>query len=157
MNMVKRYRAVVGAMAGVALLSLAACGSSAKAQSASDLIQAIEANAERTVSLGSVYGAGAAFDRAVNVCPYMDSREVEETLGFAWVGAARLALEDESKGSLLLLQGERVNAIVPLARTEIDLCTAPAEILTVITPQQSLEFARGAEADGATGWTMKHG
>lgn len=156
MNVVKRYRAVVGVMAGVVLLSLAACATDAKEYSATDLIHAIEASAERSVSLGSVYTEDAAFDRAVNICPYMDAREVEQALGFAWVGTAKLALDDESRGSILLVQGDRVNAIIPLVRTEIDLCTAPAEPLIEITAQQSLKFARGAEAGGATGWTMKH-
>lgn len=157
MNMSMKHRAVAGAMAGVVLLSMVACGTGAKEQSATALMQAIEANPERSVSLGSVYGEGATFDRAVNLCPYMSVEEVEQALGFTWKGASRLALEDESKGNILLVEGDRVNAVVPLVRTEIDLCTAPAETLTVISPQQSLKFARGEEAGGATGWTLQYG
>ena len=157
MNMSMRHRAVAGAMAGAVLLSMVACGTDAKEPSATALIQAIEANTERSVTLGSVYGADTTFDRAVSLCPYMSAEEVEGALGFAWKGASRLALEDESKGNILLVQGNRVNAMVPLVRTEVDLCTAPAETLRVISPGQSLKFVRGEEAIGVAGWTLQHG
>ncbi|PQZ93608.1 hypothetical protein CQ018_08045 [Arthrobacter sp. MYb227] len=157
----KAKTAIFGALWLAGLMSLTACGEHDQMQSvrlsAEPLVQAIETNPERIATLGSVYGDKTAFDRAVNVCPYTDVADVERDLGFAWDLAAKLALDDESRGSILLVQGQQVSGIIALARADIDLCPADFEFAAQLAPGQRLEFARGVDAAGATGWTVVRG
>lgn len=146
---------VVGALVAGALL-LAGCAQGTLAQTPQadlrPLLEAIEASATRSVSLGEVYGQAQDFDRAVAICPYMDPDDVVRALGFEWEAAAALPLQREGRGGLLLARDAGVVATLLVDRTELDFCSTPDAAGARIEPGRVLGFTPGPGPTWDAGW-----
>lgn len=147
---------LLGLLSTGALL-LTGCGAQATLSQAPQadpqaLQDALKDSATGHVSLGEIYGQVHDFDRAVAICPYMDSDDVELALGFAWDGTDALPLDNEARGGLLLARGTEVVAIMLAERTALDFCSTDDAAGTRILPETELAFTSSGEA-GNTRWS----
>ena len=145
-------------MLGTGALLLAGCGAhgalTQTPQADPQLLQdALADSATGQMSLAAVYGQVHDFDRAVAICPYMDTDDVELALGFAWDGTEALPLDNEARAGLLLARGSDVVAIMLADRSALDLCSTDAAAGTRILPETELGFTSSPGAAGETGWS----
>lgn len=81
-----------------------------------------EIGLEGTFSVGDAYPDDV--DRLVIVCPYAIDTQIQETLGFEWAGAWRLAnrMAFEDEQAILGLRGDEVVIQEIMKRRPFDLC-----------------------------------
>lgn len=145
-------------MLSTGALLLAGCGAQAALsqtpQADPRLLQdALKDSATGHVSLGEIYGQVHDFDRAVAICPYMDTDDVDLALGFAWDGTDALPLDNEARGALLLARDTKVAAIMLAERSALDFCSMDDAAGAGILPETELGFRPSPGAAGETSWS----
>ena len=145
-------------MLSTGALLLAGCGAQATLsqtpQADPRLLQdALKDSASGQVSLGEVYGQVHDFDRAVAICPYMETHDVDLALGFAWDGTDALPLDNEARGALLLARDTDVVAIMLAERSALDFCSTDDAAGAGILPEAELGFTSSPGAAGESSWS----